>query len=112
MNSEQQKTKNRRRSIRRQTKPSTKIACHLGKFGLGPNVAHKVLDLSETGVRFRAAKEFAHGQEIEVELLSLSHRRPVKIPAEVVWCVRTAEGDYCIGAQFRKSLCYKDLLQM
>lgn len=109
---EHRQFKNRRRSIRRRAKSSTKITCHVGKFGLGPNVAQTLLDLSETGVRFRAKTEFDNGQEVEVELLSLSHRKPVKIPAEVVWCVRTAEGDFCVGAQFRKILQYRDLLQM
>ena len=45
----QTEQKNRRAANRRQPRGGSKIVCAAGKYGLGPNVAVSVLDVSETG---------------------------------------------------------------
>src|SRR5205807_5017007 len=42
---------NHRRTRRRRPKNHTKVTCHKGPFGLGPNVAVSMLDVSEAGIR-------------------------------------------------------------
>ena len=107
-----QHIRNRRRSIRHNTKRTTKVTCHGGKLGLGPNIARQVLDISETGARLRVSAECEAKQEIKLHLNSLSSRKPLIAEGEVVWCVATADGDYCIGVQFRKPIPYRDMTMM
>ncbi len=101
--------RNSRRSIRRTTRRTTRVVCHGGKMGLGPNIANQILDISETGARLRVREECEQSQEVELELAGPSHRKPVCIKGEVVWCIRTQDGDYCIGVQFCGCLPFKDV---
>ena len=104
--------KNRRRAIRRSPRRATKITCLKGVMGLGPNLALQLLDVAECGVRLVVKQEILKGQEVELTLQGMGHPRPLKLNAEVVWCVPTAEKTYCIGARFRKNLSYADLQQL
>jgi hypothetical protein len=90
-------------------KGNSKAICRRGLAGLRPNLALAILDVSETGIRLRVRESLEPRQEIEVGLEGLGHARPQINRAEVVWCVATADGDYCIGAQFQRRLNYPDL---
>jgi hypothetical protein len=109
MNDSTPATSNQRRTRRRRPKGSTKFACHTGPFGLGPNVAVQVLDVSEAGVRLVVQAALRPGQEIQVSLEGVARSRPVKAVARVVWAVEAADGNYCVGAQFERTLSYADL---
>ena len=111
MNQTQTALKNRRRSARRSTRRTTKVFCH-GPMGLGPNLAMKVLDVSETGVRLILKQEFSIGQELEVSLEGTGNRRPIRRVADVVWSVPTQDGHYCVGVSFRKPLQFVEMHQM
>jgi hypothetical protein len=100
---------NQRRSRRQPPKGSTKARVTRNALGLGPNIAVTVLDLSETGVRLLLKEELADGQEFEVTLEGAAVGRPVKAVAQVVWCVATADGQFCIGASFPKPITYASL---
>jgi hypothetical protein len=100
--------KNRRRSLRRRPKRISKVACFKGALGLGPNLALEMLDLSERGIRMRVKEPLMPPQQIELHLTGLTHRKPVKVLAAVVWCVPAADGSYCVGAQFEHGLPYAD----
>jgi c-di-GMP-binding flagellar brake protein YcgR len=99
----------RRRARRAPAKSSSKVTCRRGTLGLGPNRAVAVLDLSETGIRLVVRDGLPRGQEVEIGLEGLNHTRPLRLPAQVVWSVATADGRYCIGAQFERRLSYADL---
>ncbi len=101
--------RNCRRSIRHAARRTTKVSCYGGKLGLGPNIATQILDISETGARLRVREECILQQEIEIYLSSASHRKPIRMRGEVVWCVRTNDGDYCVGVQFRGNLAFRDV---
>jgi hypothetical protein len=49
------------------------------------------------------------GQLIEIRFLGLSHYQPVKLAAEVIWLVPTADRAYCVGACFQQALTLVDL---
>jgi hypothetical protein len=68
-----------------------------------------MLDLSETGIRLLVRASLPQDLEIEIGLEGLGHSRPLRLPARVVWSVETADGRYCIGAEFQSPLCYADL---
>jgi hypothetical protein len=99
----------RRRARRAPAKTNAKVTCRRGTLGLGPNLAGGVLDLSETGIRLVVREDLPPGLEIEVGLEGLGHPRPLRLTARVVWSVATADGRYCIGAEFRRRLTYADL---
>lgn len=105
-------TPNRRRARRRAPKRSTKIFCYKGPLGLGPNLALAILDLSETGVRAVLKEPLPQKQEVEINLDSLNHRRPLKVMGDVVWCVAAADGTWCVGIQFQRALGYYDYQSM
>jgi hypothetical protein len=100
---------NGRRARRQPPRNSTKVSYFKGSMGLGPNQAVEVLDISESGVGLLVKSAFKKGQELEIILESLGHRRPVCIKAEVAWCVEITECKYCLGAKFLRPLNYADL---
>jgi hypothetical protein len=101
--------RNGRRSVRRAPRSSTRVVGFGGKLGLGPNIATHILDISETGARLRVREQCARGQEIELHLISISHRKPIRLHAEVIWCNVAADGEIYVGVQFRRSLPFRDV---
>jgi len=100
---------NRRRSIRRRATRTVRVTCHQGAFGLGPNLATALLDVSESGARLRLKKALETGGEVEVGLQGPGHSRPLKQIARVIWSVASADGDFVTGVEFQKYLRYADL---
>ena len=43
---------------------------------------------------------FAKGQRIEVDLQGIGYSKPIKLNAEVIWSLATADGNWCVGAKF------------
>jgi hypothetical protein len=99
----------RPRARRSPAKAGCKVSCRRGSMGMGPNLALAILDVSETGIRLRVREALQPRQEIEVGLEGLGHARPLRLSAQVAWCVATADDFYCIGARFQNRLTYQDL---
>jgi PilZ domain-containing protein len=104
--------KNRRISVRRAARKSSRITCRKGCLGLGPNLAIQMLDLSESGVRFVSKIELKVGEQIEVGMLAPGGIREILRTAAVVWTLPTADGSFCIGAAFEKRLEYAMLTDL
>ena len=104
-----EKTVNRRASRRRSPKGSTKIRCYRGPMGLGANVAVSALDVSESGAALVVKAHFKPGEEMEVNLEGIIHRRPIKKMGTVVWCMPTSDGCHIVGVRFQGILRYADL---
>jgi hypothetical protein len=102
----------RPRARRNPPKTTCKVSCRRGSVGLGPNLALAILDVSELGIRLRVREALDPRQEIEVGLEGLGHACPLRVPAQVVWCVAMADGFYCIGARFQSRLTYHDLQKL
>ena len=109
MDSSNQAPKNRRASMRRPAKSGARATCTKGSMGLGANLALKVVDLSEEGVRLLVKALLEKGQEVEVTLMGPGLSRPLKVLAQVMWSTPAAEGNYWVGARFRKRLTYGEL---
>jgi hypothetical protein len=101
--------KNRRLTPRRRAKNSSRVTCIKGALGLGANLGVKLLDVSETGARLVVKEALNPGQEVELNLEAPGGGRPVRLPAEVIWSVPTADGQHCVGTSFHKRLSYADL---
>lgn len=100
--------RNSRRHRRQPPKQSTKVRAFRNALGLGPNIASEVLDLSESGVRLLLTENLRAGTEFEVSLESAAHK-PVRVLAQIVWSVATAQGLFVVGASFQKALPYATL---
>ena len=100
---------NRRASRRRPPKGSTRIYGYRGPLGLGANVAVSILDLSETGASLVVKAPFKRGEDMEVNLEGIVHRRPIRKMATVVWCVATDNERWAVGVKFQGALRYADL---
>ena len=98
-------------SPRQAPKKSTRITCHNG-YGMGPNVALSVMDLSQTEIRLVLKKSVQPGEEIEVDMESILHRRPFRVLARILWTVPTPDGSYCVGAKFLKKIPYDELQKL
>ena len=101
--------RNRRVSRRRPTKGSTKTFCYRGPMGLGANLAVSTVEVSETGACLVVKEPFDIGEEMEVHLEGLVHRRPIRKMARVVWSVSAGPERWRVGVQFQGSLRYAEL---
>ncbi len=91
----------RRRSRRQRPKPSTEIACRSDETLLvGANLAVSVLDISADGIRLMVNAPLEIGRKIEVDLEGIGYCRTLNLIAEVVWSLKTADGQWCVGARF------------
>ncbi len=90
----------RRRARRQRPKPTTEVACRSETLLVGANLALSVLDISADGVRLLVRSPLEKGQKIEVDLEGIGYCQPLKLSAEVIWSLATADGNWCVGAQF------------
>src|SRR5947209_4558292 len=106
---EQPAAKNRRRARRHRPKRGPRVACHTGAFGMGPDVALSLLDLSEGGMRMLVKVPVPAGAEVGLSLEGPGQPRPFKLTATVAWAVPAADGAHCVGLRFQRDLRYADL---
>jgi hypothetical protein len=104
--------RNRRQSPRRATKSITKVVCLKGGYDMGRNLTVSPLDISESGLRLIVCDALDIGQEVTLKLEGLGHSRPLKMHGNVMWCVATAEKQFCIGIRFQKFLPYAELTRL
>jgi hypothetical protein len=100
--------KNRRNATRRPAKGKIKIVCYKGTLDLGENIAVKLLDVSETGIRLLVKIGLDDAQELLILLEGQHHMRPVRSFGNVIWCVPSDGGNSVVGVRFTKYLSYKD----
>jgi hypothetical protein len=104
--------RNRRASYRRLSRRGVRVTCQRGDLGLGADLALALLDLSETGARLAVKEELEPGEEVEVNLEGIWHRRPIRILGNVTWCAVRAGDRLEVGIRFQKRLPYADLTQL
>lgn len=102
-------TVNRRASRRAPLRGTVRVECRKGSMGLGPNLVHSPLDISETGVRLILKVDLRRGQEVEVLLTGGGFTRPVKKLGTVIWSLPTENNCFCVGVRFDGSLGFADL---
>lgn len=104
--------RNRRKALRRKVQRSSKVFLYRGSLGLGPNLAVALLDVCEGGAQALLRVELASGQEVEVNLQGLGHRRPYKVAGKVAWCRSEGEQGWRVGIEFSKNVPYRELQQL
>lgn len=81
-------------------------------MGLGPDLAAGLIDVSEDGLCVRLKAPLPVRSEAEVAFEKVGTNRPVKVLAEVRWCVTDPDGGVRAGLQFRKRLLYTQLADL
>jgi len=104
-------TPERRNSPRRLPRASVRAYLRLGGLDLGPDLALRLLDLSEGGAGLLMKEAVEVGKEVSVGLEGQTHPRPVVRVANVVWSM-AADGAYAIGICFQKALPYRDYIDL
>ncbi len=99
----------RRAFPRRPLRRSAQVTCVKGGMGAGKNVALGAVNVSQSGVGLVVSEPLPPRQPVEVSLTTVTHRRPVKRLAEVVWSEPMVEGMYLVGVSFAKRLPYAEL---
>ncbi len=103
--------KDSRRTRRKQPKGSTRARVFPNAMGLGGNIAVQVLDISETGTRLLVKAALAPRQQFTIEL-ECPGAGSLRLVATAIWCLEAADGNFVVGAEFQKLLCYLDLLRL
>ena len=88
------------------------IRCIKGMLGLGANLAIGVLDVSEDGAALLLRQCLQKGDEVQLEFSRVAHNWSCSVVAETVWCLPTADGQFCAGFNFNRRLAYRDIQQV
>jgi hypothetical protein len=100
---------NRRLCVRRPSKRTVKSTCRKGLFDFGTNLALTILDVSESGICMLVKERLDHNQQVTFTLEGVSHRRPLRHTARVIWCMETADQKFCVGCRFDKRLPWAEM---
>src|SRR5262245_4201424 len=87
---------NRRASRRLPPRGNVRVTCRRGTLDLGPNLAQRMLDVSETGVRLVLKAPLLERQEVYVTLEAMTGGL-VRRTGRVVWSMPAADGAYLVG---------------
>jgi hypothetical protein len=101
---------NRRGSIRKRPRGWVKFEAR-GKFGMGPNIAHTVWDLSQTGICLVVKTDVKPGEELELRITSQAHHN-ILTRGTVVWVDPLDEQQYTVGLRFNQPLHYAEVSQL
>src|SRR4051812_42362137 len=85
---------NRRSSKRLQARSSVTIEIRKGSMGLGANLAVKLLDISERGVRVVVKSSLKEKDEVEITLSGHGVGKAIKRIAIVCWVVVLESGQF------------------
>jgi hypothetical protein len=109
MNEAAATVRNRRLAVRRPSKRTVKSTCRRGMFDFGTNLALTILDVSETGISMLVKERLDPHQQVTFTLEGVSHRRPLRHTARVVWCMETTDQKFCVGFRFDKRLPWAEM---
>jgi hypothetical protein len=101
-----------RRTERRQPKAGTDVSYRRGSLGLGPEVAARLLDVSEGGAMLIMGEPLLLGEDVEVNITPPGHSRPLVRMGIVARCRPLEEGGFAAGVEFQSYLSYADLFQL
>ncbi len=101
-----------RRMVRRLVKKTTVVSCQKGLMGMGPNLATRLYDISEDGLRLILRQPLSPGEEIEVNFTAAGTSKTVTVESTVVWCSKEEKEGYCVAAKFVSPLSYEAIFHI
>ena len=94
----------RRVADRRPARVGSRVEVRRGLLGMSPDVALKLIDVSEGGAQVRVKCALRPGEQVEVALWPPSDVQSVRGPAVVCWCLPTPTGEFRAGLRLRRKL--------
>ena len=101
----------KRRQIRRHVRNVAEVTCRKGTLGVGPNLAIRILDISEDGIRLLVKQPVNPGDELEVCFTPIGCNREVACEMIAIWCC-SQDGHFALAGKFRTPVKYEDLCQI
>ena len=98
----------RRRCRRRPCTRKMTVSCLRGTLGLGHDIAVRLHDFSEEGIRLVVTALLTPGEEVEACVSPVGQSKAVTITGTVIWSGETS-GGYWAGIQIRRRLSYAEL---
>ncbi len=100
--------KDKRRLIRRRVRNATDVSCRRGTMGLGPNLALRMLDISEEGVKLLVKQQLKLGEELEVCFTPQGCSKEIVCNLVTVRC-GPENGSFMVAGKFAPPLSYDDI---
>ena len=94
----------RRVTDRRRARFGSRVEVRRGLLGMSPDLALKLVDVSEGGAQVRVVGPLRPGEQVEVALWPPANAQSVRGPAVVCWCLPTATGEFRAGLRLRRRL--------
>lgn len=94
----------RRASDRRQARHGSRAEVRRGVLGMSPDLALKLVDVSEGGVQVRLVTAMRAGEQVEVGLWPPGDVQSIRGPGVVCWCLPTPTGEFRVGVRLRRRL--------
>jgi two-component system cell cycle sensor histidine kinase/response regulator CckA len=104
----QAQTSNRRRARRRKPQASVHTECFANDFGLGPNLAAGLINISEGGIALLVKNPLDKDKKLEVHL-SNRGQPSIKRRASVAWILPADNGMFQVGLKFDQLLDFPEL---
>ena len=86
------------------------MSVRAGTLGLGPDLAVGLVDVSEDGICVRVKAPLPVRSEAELLFEKPGSGRPLRLVADVRWCVTDPDGACRVGLQFRHRLLFKQFM--
>jgi PilZ domain len=94
----------RRVTDRRRARLGSRAEVRRGVLGMSPDLALKLVDVSESGAQVRLVAAVRQGDQVEVALWPPNNAQSVRGPAVVCWCIPTPTGEFRAGLRLRRRL--------
>jgi hypothetical protein len=99
---------NRRRAIAR----GVALVLRRGHTSLGPNLAISLVDANPDGLGVELNAPLNFGDVVEVELTAPGLSKPLKLVADVRWCMAVGDGTFRAGVKLRRRLTQVDIANL
>lgn len=94
----------RRVTDRRKARTGSRVEVRRGVLGMSPDLALKLVNVSEGGVQVRLVSAARAGEQVEVALWPPGKGHSVRGPAVICWCLPTPTGEFRAGLRLRRRL--------
>jgi hypothetical protein len=99
----------RRASVRRPARAGTRIEVRRGLQGKNPNLAGRLLDISEEGAQVTLKEPIRAWEVVELALAPAGAAQAIRGPAIICWCIPTTRGEFRAGLQLRHRLTTEEM---
>jgi hypothetical protein len=101
-----------RYSRRRAITHEVALVVRRGHTGVGPNLAISLVDANPDGLGLELNAPVTFGDVVEVEFTPPGASKPLKLVADVRWCMAAGDGTFRAGIKLRRRLTPTDIANL